>query len=304
METLTILVERLAGIVGLLVPYPPIGEYPFLQRALLGLLLLAPLCAMVGIQVVNFRLAFFSEAVGHSVFTGIGLGLVLSLWTSLESDASRLILIQVSMIGFGVLVALGITLYRRSVSLPSDTVIGVFSATAVAVGLCVMGFLINTGRVPPQNIYQTLLAGNILTIRPVEIGILLVIFPVVVLLEYATFNRFLMVGLNPELAQTRGIHVAWYEYLFSVLLAVIVMFSIQWVGVLLVTALLVIPAAAARAMARSTAGMFWLAIVIALVGCVAGLILSDLLRTTTGATIILCMTTIFAVGSMLAQWRS
>ena len=281
-----------------IIPYAPLSEHLFLQNALLGLVILSPLCAMVGIQVVNFRLAFFSEAVGHSVFTGIALGSVLNVWLSVSDEAGRDLVVQLSMIGFAVIVATAITAYRRVTNLSSDTIIGIFSATIVALGLAVIAFLINTGRVPPQGIFQTLLAGNILTIDPSELVGLVVFFIVAVVIEFFAYNRLMFIGLNPELAETRGINVALYEYLFSVLLAVVVMFSIQWVGVLLVTALLVIPAAAARNFARTAGAVFWIAVVISLATSVSGLILSDVFSTTTGATVILSMTSVFLLSTV------
>jgi len=304
------LVERLVQIVEMMgaglaraIPYAPISEHMFLQHALLGLVVLSPLCAMIGIQVVNFRLAFFSEAVGHSVFTGIALGSVLNVLLSSTTDTTRELVMQLSMIGFAILVATGITAYRRATNLSSDTIIGIFSATIVALGLAVIAFLINTGRVPPQGIYQTLLAGNILTISPAELVGLIAFFIVALTVEFFAYNRLMFIGLNPELAETRGINVALYEYLFSVLLAVVVMFSIQWVGVLLVTALLVIPAASARNFARTAGAVFWIAVVISLVTSVSGLVLSDIFSTTTGATVILSMTTVFLLSTVYRQAR-
>ena len=181
------------------IPYAPLGEHLFLQNALLGLVILSPLCAMVGIQVVNFRLAFFSEAVGHSVFTGIALGSVLNVWLSVSDEAGRDLVVQISMIGFAVIVATAITAYRRVTNLSSDTIIGIFSATIVALGLAVIAYLINTGRVPPQGIFQTLLAGNILTIDPTELVGLVVFFIVAVVIEFFAYNRLMFIGLNPEL---------------------------------------------------------------------------------------------------------
>lgn len=303
MDRLVQIVEVMGAGLAQVIPYGPLSEHLFLQHALLGLVILSPLCAMIGIQVVNFRLAFFSEAVGHSVFTGIALGSVLNVMLSATADSTRELVMQFSMIGFAILVATGITAYRRVTNLSSDTIIGIFSATIVALGLAVIAFLINTGRVPPQGIYQTLLAGNILTISPAELVGLIAFFCVALAVEFFAYNRLMFIGLNPELAETRGINVALYEYLFSVLLAVVVMFSIQWVGVLLVTALLVIPAAAARNFARTAGAVFWIAVVISLVTSVSGLVLSDLFSTTTGATVILSMTTIFLLSTVYRQVR-
>jgi zinc transport system permease protein len=204
---------------------------------------------------------------------------------------------------FGVLVAVGITAFRRSTGLSSDTIIGIFSAGAVASGLAVIGYLINTGLVPPRGIYQNLLIGNILTIQPSQLLGLLLFFLVALAVEVWAYNRFLLIGLSPEIAQTRGVNVALYEYVFAAVLSVVVMFSIQWVGVLLVTAMLVIPAAAARNFTQSAISVFWLAVLISVSAGVLGLVLSDLLRLTTGATVILCMIGVFVVSTVWSAVR-
>ncbi|MGL4462126.1 MAG: metal ABC transporter permease, partial [Planctomycetia bacterium] len=237
------------------VPYPPLHQYDFLARAFVALALVAPLCAAIGIQVVHFRLAFFAEAVGHSAFTGLALGLLLSL-----VGVSPLL----GMYGFGVVVALAIALYRRRSRLSSDTVIGVFSAAVVAFGLVVVDRLVRMGLVK-GNPLEAFLFGNILTITEVEIVKLAVFFVVAAAFQVFAYNRLLFIGLNPALARTMGVPVERYENALAVLLALVVMFSIQAVGVLLVTALLVVPAAAARSVARSAGSCFWWGTSIALV---------------------------------------
>jgi zinc transport system permease protein len=297
------MVDGFASMLARLVPYSNFHEYPFLKRALLGLTLLAPLTATMGLQVVNFRLSFFSEAVGHSVFTGVAIGYLLSILAAGSAFAETGIAIDLATLAFGILVALAITYYRRSSTLPSDTVIGVFSASVVSFGLMVIGYLIQRGTIAPQNIFQTFLAGNILTVEPIHLTVLAGFFAVVMLFHAVAYNRMLLVSLNPELAQTRGVPVAPLEYFFSALLAVLVIFSIRSVGVLLVTALLVIPAASARNFARSAGQLFWVAIGLSLFACVAGLVLSDAFSTYTGATIIAVMTLIFLLSEAMAALR-
>ena len=271
-------------------------EFAFMRRALLGLLLIAPLCATIGIQVVNFRLAFFAEAVGHSAITGIGLGYALSL-TPMFAGVDPAVTMSV----FGVLVALAITFYRRSTGLSSDTVIGVFSAAVIAFGLCVLTGLRSAQRLPSGTNLETFLIGNILTIRTGELAVLILFFVAAMVFEFVAYNRLMFIGLNGTLAQTVGLRVKTYEYCFAVLLALVVMFSIRAVGVLLVTALLVIPAAAARNLARSAGGVFWWGLGIALSSAVGGLILSDVLGTATGATIVLATACWFVLAAGVAS---
>lgn len=300
MEAVYRSVEGLAETLARIVPYAPLREFEFLRLALLGVLLLAPLCSTIGMQVVNFRLAFFSEAVGHSAFTGVALGLVLGVLLESGSLNGDELWVTSGMIAFGVFVAVAVTFYRRSTTLSSDTVLGVFSAAIIALGICVISLLIDRGHVRGQSVMQTFLVGkSILTVTPAQIVVLMGLFVAIMSVEVFAYNRLMLVGLNPELAQTRGVRVWLYEYIFAVLLALVVMFSIQLVGVLLVTALLVIPGATARNLARSGGSAFWIAAVVALASGVGGLLVADSLNTPAGATIILTMTTLFLASSLL-----
>lgn len=244
----------------------------FMQQALLGLLLLAPMAAVMGIIVVNFRMAFFSDAISHSAFAGVALGLIFSVdpnWT---------------MPAFGLLVGLGIMIMQRHSNLSSDTVIGVFFSAMVAFGLAI----VSRDRSLARDL-QRFLYGDILTISDGQILCLMVLFLILMTFQAVSYNHLLYIGLNPTLAQAHRVRVAVHQYLFTGLLALIVMFAVQAVGVLLVTALLIVPAAAARNLARSAGAMFWWALVISLSSAVAGLLISaqDWARTATGATIII-----------------
>lgn len=271
----------------------------FMHRAMVGMLLIAPMAAMIGVQVVNFRLAFFSEAVGHSAFTGIGLGLwVTALATAagwqaaeltrlgLSATDAELLLPQVIMVFFGVLVGLAITAWRRLTVLSSDTVIGVFSSTVIALGLCVITYLRHHDKLPRFDL-EAFLMGNILLVREVELLMLAAVFLAVLVFQLFAYNRLMFIGLNPVMASTLRIPVAAYEYALAVLLSLVVMFSIRAVGVLLVTALIVIPAASARHVARSAGGLFWWAVLIATTSAVGGLLVSDYLGTVVGGTTVL-----------------
>jgi zinc transport system permease protein len=296
-------VDAVAGALARSLPYGPFQDphMGFLHRALLGLLLLAPLCSTIGLQVVNYRLAFFSEAVGHSAFTGVALGLLLGVLANAAPLTGQEFLVTAATTGFAVLVAVAITAYRRATTLPSDTILGAFSATVIAAGLCVIYVLMQRGWVRGQSVYQSFLMGSILTINPLQLTMLLGLFVAIVLIEAFAYNRLTFLGINAELAETRGIPVAAYEYLFAVLLALVVMFSIQVVGVLLVTALLVIPAATARNLSRSAAASFWVSLASAVVCSLGGLILSVEWNTPTGATVILCMAGLFLLTSLSAR---
>ncbi len=244
----------------------------FMQQAFLGLLLLAPMAAVMGILVVNFRMSFFADAISHSAFAGVALGLLFAVdptWT---------------MPAFGLLVGLGIMVLQRGSDLSSDTVIGVFFSAMVAFGLAI----VSRDRSLARDL-QRFLYGDILTISDGQILCLVGLFVVLMGFQVYGYNHLLYIGLNPSLAKAHRIRVAVYQYLFAGLLALIVMFAVQAVGVLLVTAMLIVPAAAARNLAHSAGAMFWWALVISLSSSLSGLIISaqDWARTATGATIIL-----------------
>lgn len=244
----------------------------FMQQALVALVLLAPMAAAMGVQVVNFRMAFFSDAISHSAFAGVALGLIFSVnphWT---------------MPLFGLLVGLGIMAVQRSSNMASDTIIGVFFSAVIAFGLAA----VSRDRSVARDL-QRFLYGDILTVSNGEILWLMILFLVLMAFQAWGYNHLLYISLNPTLAKVHRVRVAAYQYAFASLLAVIVMFSVWAVGVLLVTALLIVPAAAARNFARSAGSMFWWAILVSVTSAIAGLVISaqDWARTATGATIIL-----------------
>lgn len=260
----------------------------FMQQAMLGLLLLAPMAAVMGIVVVNFRMAFFADAISHSAFAGVALGLIFSVdpgWT---------------MPAFGMLVGLGIMILQRHTNLSSDTVIGVFFSAMVAFGLAI----VSRDRSLARDL-QRFLYGDILTISDGQILCLMVLFLTLMAFQAASYNHLLYIGLNPTLAQAHRVRVAIHQYIFAGLLSLIVMFSVQAVGVLLVTAMLIVPAAAARNVARSAGSMFWWAMLVSLTSAASGLIVSaqDWARTATGATVILVACGWFLLSMIVAGLR-
>ncbi|MDD6180787.1 MAG: metal ABC transporter permease [Desulfovibrionaceae bacterium] len=260
----------------------------FMQRALLGLLLLAPMTAVMGVQVVNLRMAFYSDAISHSAFAGVALGLIFSIDPHLAMPA------------LGVLVGLGIMALLRHSSLSSDTVIGVMFAAVMAFGLAVVSRSASIARNLQQFLY-----GDILMITDGELAGLLVLFLVLSVFQWYACNRLIYMGVHPMLARVHGVPVRVLQYCFAGLLAVVVMFSVWAVGVLLVTAMLIVPAAAARNFARSTCAMFWWALCISVTSALSGLLLSaqEWMQTATGATIILISCAWFLVSALVAHAR-
>lgn len=263
-------------------------EYSFMRQAMFALLLLAPMAAAMGIQVVNFRMAFFADAISHSAFAGVALGLIFGIDPHL------------SMPFFGLVVGISIMALQRRSSLSSDTVIGVIFSAVIAFGLAV----VSRDASSTANIQQ-FLYGDILTIDSTSLALLVILFVALMSFQAWGYNKMLYIGLNPSLAKAHRIKVRLMQYLYAALLSLVVIFAVWAVGVLLVTALLIVPAAAARNFARSAGSMFWWAMLISTSAAASGLIISaqEWAGTATGATIILCCFCWFILSSILALLR-
>lgn len=268
------------------------SAYPFMRFALLECILLSPVCAAVGVKVVNFRMAFFSDAISHSAFVGVALGLLLQEYSSAADPRLTLVL-------FGLLVALGIAYVRRRTDLSNDTVIGVFFSTIVAAGIAIVT---QSGSRTIE--FQRYLYGDILNLDSTDLGLTALLAGVVMTFMALGFNRLILVGINDELAHSRGVRVRLYDYLFTLILALVVTVSIRTAGILLVTALLVIPAATARNLARSAGGMFWWAVILGLLSGVTGTLASfsdQFEKVGTGAVIVLAAAAFFVLSMLLRR---
>lgn len=256
----------------------------FMKNALLALLLLTPLLALIGTMAVNRRMAFFSDALGHSALAGVGLGVLLGL-----QDLTLVLLI------FGLLFALFISYINRRGGASADTNISVFSSTGIALGLALLSGGGNFGR------YSSLLVGDVLAITTKDLLSLALLFLFGIAIWLLVYNKLLLSALNPSLAQSRGIRTVLVENLFVCLVAAAVMLSIRWVGILLINALLILPAAAARNVARSVPQHTLLSVVFSLFSGVAGLVLAFQLGTSVGAAVVLCAAALYFI-SYLARF--
>ena len=262
------------------------ASHIFMKNALLGVLLVTPIFGLLGTMVVNNRMAFFSDALGHSALTGIAIGVVAGIAQPLWS-----------MIAFSILLSVAIMAVKRANTASTDTIIGVFSSAAVALGIVLLS---RSGGFAK---YSSFLIGDLLSINTTDLIMLAVTFVVVIVLWFFIFNKLLMVSVNPALAHSRGIHVNLYETIFTTVTAVVVTISIQWVGVLIISSLLVLPAAAARNIAGNSRQYHFFSVCICLISGVSGLILSYYWDTASGATIVLITAAIFAVTFAVKRLR-
>ncbi len=254
------------------------ADYKFMINALLAVVLIAPLMGILGTMAVNNKMAFFSDALGHSAFTGIALGVLLGIENEL-----------ISLIAFGVFIALLITRVKNKGNASSDTVISVFSSLSVALGLLVLSY---GGSFTKYNSY---LVGDILSVTAGEIISLLITLVAICVIWAFIYNKLLVISVNRELAASRGIKTALYENIFVIMVAVVVMLSIKWVGILLINSLLILPAASARNIAKNSRQYLAGSVVISTICAVAGLIISFYAGTSAGATIVTVSAAIFFI---------
>ena len=255
------------------------GTMLFMKNALLAVLVISPLFGILSTMVVHSRMSFFSDALGHSAFTGMAIGAICGFQ---EPTWAAVI--------FAILFALLFNVVRRRSALGSDTVIGVFSSTAVALGI-----FLSTLNGRSFTKFNNLLIGDILSVEPGKIGVLALILALVIALWVLSFNQLMLSAVHPALADSRGIRVFWQESVFSVAIAVVVTVSMTWVGLLVINSLLVLPAAAGRNLARNLRQYHLFSVVGALAAGVAGLLTSYQVGASTGACITLYLALFFAL---------
>ena len=254
------------------------ARYEFMRNALLAVVMLSPLFALIGTLVVSNRMAFFSDAVGHASRTGLGLGVFLGLGDPIFS-----------LVGFALLLGAGILVLHRATRSSMDTIISLSMSFSIALGVVLLSRGGNFTR------YSRYLIGDLLSITPAEINwlFLTVVFVGGGLLVF--YNRILLVGINEPLARSRGLDVWWTQMLFVAAIVMVVTMNLAWVGILIINSLLILPAAAARNVARDTRQYVLLSAAIALMSGVSGLLVSYYANTATGATIVLVAMGFFLV---------
>ncbi len=247
------------------------GSMYFMKHALLAVLVISPLFGILSTIVVHSRMSFFSDALGHSAFTGMAIGALCGFG---EPTWAAVV--------FAVVFAILFNLVRRRSNLANDTVIGVFSSSAVALGI-----FISTLGGRSFTKFNNLLIGDILSVEPAKVGVLALILLLVVLLWFVSFNQLMLSAVHPALANSRGIKVFWQETLFSVCIAVVVTISMTWVGLMVINSLLVLPAAAARNIARNMWQYHLISLLGAICAGIAGLMTSYYIGASAGASITL-----------------
>ena len=269
-------------------------QYGFVVNAMLCALLIGPVLGGVGTMVVAKRMAFFSQAIGNAAMTGVAIGVLLG-----EPYTEP----YVSMFGFCLLFALALNYTKDRTRISADTLIGVFLSISLAVGASLLLFVsarVNT------HILEAVLFGSVLTVSDTDINVLLAVTVAVAALGLPLFNQLLLASFNPSLAHVRGVRVKLLEYAFVVMITLLTVACLKIVGAVLVEALLLIPAAAARNVVSSMRGFVLLSMAISTVSCIAGVLLPMQLDlpVPSGGAIIIVAACVFAVTTVIKAFAA
>lgn len=254
-------------------------QWEFMQNALLAVLIMSPLFGLISTMIVTGKMSFFSDALGHSAFTGIAIGCICGIgnptWVAVL---------------FSIVFALLFSFVRSKSSHTADTLIGVFSSTAVALGIFIATF--GGGSFAKYNTY---LIGDILSVTPSEIGMLAIVFVAVIIFWIIFSNRMILTSIHPQLAFSRGVPSAMIQTIFTTVIAIIVTLAISWVGLLILNSLLVLPGASSRNIAKNLKQYHLYSVICAIIAGIGGLIVSYYLGASAGACISLMLAVIFLI---------
>lgn len=269
--------DTLYNAIDLILPFQWLS-HTFMKNAFIAIIIITPLFGLLSTMVVSNKMSFFADSLGHGAFTGIAVGILLGgidpMWGATL---------------FSICFAIAITIIKNKGTSSTDTIIGVFSSTSIALGLVLMSFSSSLSK------FSSYLVGDLLSISQNQIILLIFVFIAIIVLCSLIFNKLLVTSLNTSLANSRGMNTLLIEIIFTCTIAVIVTITIRWVGLLIINSLLVLPAAASRNISRNIRQYHLFSILIAIFSGIVGLIISYYLNTVTGATIVLVASVIFFI---------
>jgi len=263
----------------------------FVQRALVAALLAAPTLGLLSPIVFTRRLAFFSAAIGQAVLTGVSLGVLLGE----PVDAP-----WASVVGFSLLCAVALVAFRRHSKLPTDTLVGVFLAFTLGLGVVLLVAV--TKRF---NVHQLEAAmfGSVLTVTWTDCAVLGVALLGTMAALWRFHDAWVLDGLDGRLAAAHRLPSAALEYGLAVLLTLVIVASVKVLGALMVEAMLLVPAAAGRNVSRSLAGLTWASVGIATLSGAGGVLVSARVNAPSGAAIVLALAACFVLTLPAARRR-
>jgi len=261
-------------------------QFEFMQRALLVATITGAVCALVGVYVVLRGMSFIGAGIAHASFGGVALGMLIGINPFFSA------------ILFCTGVAWGIGLVSESKRIHEDTAVGIFFASTMAFGVLLLGFL-KGYRVD----LFSYIFGNILAVTQFDVWASLVLAVLVVSLIVLLFKEFLFLTFDAEAAQVAGLPVRRLNYLMLTIISLTIVLSIKAVGIVLVSALIVSPAAAAHQLTDDFKKMMLLSVVLGVSSTWIGLFLSSWLDSASGATIVITATLIFFICSAFSPHR-
>lgn len=251
-------------------------QYDFMRRAFIAILVITPLLGILGTMIVHKKMAYFSDALGHSALTGIAIGVVLGVMDT-----------NVSMVIFAIIFAFLLNQINRKNLSATDTIISVFASCSTAIGLAILSRGGNFSR------YAGILVGDILSITSKEILYLVVIFAVTGVFWCVAVNKLNAISIHPTLAKSRNISVRLVEDIFAVIIALIVTLSIKWIGILLINALLILPAASSRNISSNMREYHGFSVLFSVFSGIIGLVISYFTNVATGPMIVIVASVIY-----------
>lgn len=264
---------------------PEYFKYTFVINSIIASLLIGPVLGGIGTMVVTKKMAFFSEAIGHSALTGIAVGILLG-----ENPNSPYIMLFSYCIIFAIL----INYTRNRTKMGTNTLIGIFLSISIAIGATLLIYV--SGKVN-THLLESVLFGSILTVSDLDLLVLFVTTIILIILVFKWFNHMLLSSFNSNLAIVGGVNVIFLEYVFIFIITIITVSSIKIVGAALVEALILIPSASAKNLSNSMKSFIIYSIFFSTISCLLGIILPLIfeLSIPSGAAIILVSGIIFFI---------
>ena len=266
---------------------PAFLQDSFTQRALLAALLLGPLCALLGVFVTARRMSFFSDTISHAALAGVAIG----FWLKLTDPTLAMIAVSLG-------VAAAMIWLRENTDLLTDTIMALLLSGSVAFGITLMSWMKNL-----RKALESYLFGDILAVDWSDVGLALGLFLVVGGGVLWKLGPLTLLTAHEDMAHVCGVRVRGLNYAFVVVLTLAIAVAIRLLGILLVTALIVIPPAAARNLACNLRQQIWLSVALGLAGSVGGTVLAWQLDTPTGPAIVLTSIGLFIVALLVGRIR-
>ncbi|WP_201723154.1 metal ABC transporter permease [Exiguobacterium sp. KRL4] len=270
-----------------------ITEYDFLQKALVTSVMVGIICGVIGCFIILRGMSLMGDAISHAVLPGVAISYLLGINFFIGAVAT------------GLLTALGIGFVSQNSRIKNDTAIGILFTSAFALGIILISFLRSS-----SDLYH-ILFGNVLAVRPSDMWMTLVIGIIVLGAIYLFYKELLVTSFDPTMAAAYGLSTRLVHYLLMTMLTLVTVASLQTVGIILVVAMLITPAATAYLLTNRLSRMIFLSAGFGTLSSIIGLYFSFTYNLSSGASIVLVATALFALvfifsprHGLLRKWKS